>query len=69
MSLALESSGLMKKSCSALQYRVPCLAEPGPARGVSSVCCMHPAVVAELLFPSVQSSAAAVLSNVWSLWY
>ena len=30
--------------------------------GVSYLCCMHPAVVAEPLFPSVQSSAVALFA-------
>ena len=55
----LESSGHMKKRfCSAMQCNVPCSPEPG----VSPICCVCPAIVAELLLPLVQSSAMALFT-------
>ena len=43
------------------QLSVPGFLEPG-ASGVSPMCCMPPAVVAEPLFPSVQLSSVALFA-------
>ena len=60
-SSALERGGLMKKFSSALQCSTPAH-QNLILQGVPYVCCMHPTVVAEPLFPSDQSSAVTLLA-------
>ena len=62
---SLESNGLMKKRFfSALPCSVPCSPEPGTSGMFACyVCCIHFAVMAELLFPSVQTSSVASFAH------
>ena len=66
MSPALESSGLMKRrSCIALQFSGPCCPEPGASRGVSYVCCVHPAIVSGPFCPVTAQALFACREQCW----
>ena len=60
----LEGNGFMnKRSCSALQYIIPCSPGPGgTSEGVSNECCVHSAVLSWLLYLSGQLSAEVLLA-------
>ena len=53
---------MKKRSCSALQYSVSYSPGPSASWSVSSVCCVHSAIVSWLLYPLGESSAEALFA-------